>query len=456
MLRFRREIIYPILLIGGWMCLVLIGALTDSSKVQVAFLMLLFVISIPFTSKLRIKFAPIQWIWTIYMIICAVSCFTGPMLYHEDSEVGLSLLLFAAQFVLPIMIALICGMTDIRRQILTLYKWLMTVVAFVGIFEFITQTQPYSFLIHSSSMDYNFQLYSNIKSNEYRMMLIFYHPIYYAVLMSIALLCVFYMPYKNKIVNVSAASIILLNILLTQSRTGWILIAIIIIGYSFTCRIKNCNWFTDKIRFDPKHAKIVFLLIALVVIGVDFFLKSSITKELRQSMLKRYEAAFVDHKFGARLSNLSLIDSIAEEKGRFFYIFGGGSRYAIHYLQDNPTTGNWTRAIDNQYVTTLIDHGIIGLAMFISILLVAIAGFLKNNAEIDRINDAFYLIIIIFMISALFYDPLNGNIVFYFISICFGVLKPPVREKNKSYETVELLTEIDINASKNKKIIIKM
>ncbi|GEM_PF-4473617 len=440
MIRFRREIVYPLLLIGGWLCLVLLAALTDSTAVQTAFLMLLFVAVIPFSLKLRVKLAPIQKVWLVYMIICAVGCVTGPVLYHEDSEIGLSLLLFAAQFILPTLTALFCGMTDIRRPTLILYKWVMSAFSLIGVFEFVTKRQPYAFLIRSASMKYNFSFYSNISFDGYRMMLIFYHPIYYALLMSVALLCLLYVPYKNKLVNIGAMLTMILNIFLTQSRTGWLLIVLVFFGYYYAYRMKQRqSGINDSIRLDPGHAKIAALILSGTAAAAVFFLKSSATEKIRESMLRRFEAAFVDQKFGARLSNLSIIGQIAQKKGNAFYLLGGGSRYAIHYLQDNPTMKGWVRAIDNQYVTTLIDNGIVGVILLLTIFALAVRGFLKNDNKADKINDAFYLIIIMFMLSALFFDPINGNMVFYFISICFGLLKAPAGAPTALDEAAKLI-----------------
>lgn len=433
-----KEKLISFFLISGWIMLVFIKIMTASAVIPGILWMMIGCCIILFLPKLRFNLTIFQFMWLTYITVIMASCITGPMMHREHGGIRKYDVLFT--FLIPCSVAFIGGARGIQKHFFKYYRNVMVVFSIAGIFEYITHMQLYSFLIRTEAATYNFQFYSNPASSVYRLIMIFYHPIYYAVLMSFAIVCVLYIPFKKSIVNWAVVLMMIFNILLTQSRTGWLLIVIIFILHFLKAHPPKLN---GEIVVSRKMINTFFIGSGILIISCLCFIKSDLFVGVREIMINRFNAAFVDQNYGARLSNFSLIGKISAKYGKGFYLLGGGFKYALVYLQEHPTVSGWTRAIDNQYISALIDTGVLGLMLYLSLPIFCVIGLIKNDWNDGKLNDIPYLIGILFFIASFSFDTVNANIVYYFVIIAFGSIHKTSNKENSILH--HLLDRIPLN-----------
>ena len=81
-------------------------------------------------------------------------------------------------------------------------------------------------------------------------------------------------------------------------------------------------------------------------------------------------------------------------------LFGYGADYAIELLRSHAIRG-WTKAVDNSYITILLNYGIVGLGLFLLFLIISIKNFVVSDNKLVKMSS---LIVISIYISAFFYD----------------------------------------------------
>ncbi|MFT8900633.1 O-antigen ligase family protein [Liquorilactobacillus nagelii] len=288
------------------------------------------------------------------------------------------------------------------------YRSLLLFFSLLGVFEYVTKIQPYTFLIKSQAAIYNFLEYGSVQSSNYRTTLIFYHPNLYSTLLVVYFVFLIYKPFKNNIIQLIGVALFLANIILTQSRTGWIslfLVAILIFLKSFLLNLE-----IKKMVYKIAKVLIVFLLIFLF-----FSVFSKIYQSFSKILYERINDAVSGQAYGARLENWRLL-SIAW-KSFTNILIGGGDNYAISLLQEYPSINNWSRAIDNQFLTFLINYGVLGTSIFIYLTLKTLRCFFKSN---DDIKSGICLAVFAILISSWTYEFFGLNSVNYllFILIC--------------------------------------
>lgn len=105
-------------------------------------------------------------------------------------------------------------------------------------------------------------------------------------------------------------------------------------------------------------------------------------------------------------------------------LFGGGATYAIDYLK-NYTIRGWNTAVDNQYLTILMNFGLVGEVLFLYLAYkIATITLKAKNSKIEFWG----LTCISMLISTFFYEMLswdNDNNVIYIVSVY-------VRKRNKA------------------------
>ena len=291
-----------------------------------------------------------------------------------------------------------------------LFKNCVFFCSILGLFEYVTRIKPYSWIITSELALNNQLVFSSAISRTYRLTLFFYHPTYYSMILAVAIICCLFIPYKNKIFNLVALLLMGINLALTQSRTGWFACIIGIVFYLL------CN--NTKKRITLKQLKGILkygaLIIILVVIFIGF--NNTIWNSIFEVINERISELLQGNAYGARLANFNIIQTLRKTNEEYIFVFGGGERFAITYLQAHTFIDSWNNAIDNQFLTILLNFGVIGLELYLAVFILALKYFweMRYNKEL-----AFPFVILIMLIfSSFLFEPIGPN----FIGVLFNII----------------------------------
>ncbi len=319
--------------------------------------------------------------------------------------------IFFLLIVPTILITIYCNnFPGLQESFFRQYSILMTICSGLGLIEYVFKFQPYTWLIQSSAALENFNKYSNVNSVVYRASLFFYHPIYYGMFVTMALVIISVLPFRNKFLQIGSYIILISGILLSKSRTCWL--ALLFVAILYALKKRSIIFSRESVR------RGIFWLFGFLLV-VFVFLRTPIMKSILDSMFNRIDSLSGSNvEYGARLANLSLPRQIAEKKSWLFFLFGGGMGYGKSYLMAHPSINNWTEAIDNQFLTLFIDTGIVGLLIYIGILFTVVKSFFNRTTKISEL--ACLLIILSLAFSATC-DIIVAQSVFYLITIFIGL-----------------------------------
>lgn len=299
---------------------------------------------------------------------------------------------------------------SIKEYFLKQYSVVMVVCSGLGLIEYALKIQPYLWMIRSVGAIDNFNKYSNLNSVTYRASLFFYHPIYYGLYITAALVIISVFPFKNKLLQMGSYITLISGVLLSKSRMCWFALLFMAVLYC----IKNASVVFNKEAM--KKGTLWFLGFLLVVI---VFLRTPFMNSIVSSMFDRVNSlSGSDVEYGARLANLSIPSQIAVKKSWLFFLFGGGMGYGKSFLMSNPSINNWTEAIDNQFLTLFIDTGIIGLLIYVGMFVTVIKKFFK---ETQKNNELICLLIILSLVFSTTSDIIVAQPVFYLMMIFIGL-----------------------------------
>ncbi|HJG16233.1 MAG TPA: O-antigen ligase family protein [Ligilactobacillus salivarius] len=409
--------IFSLLLFLVWVLFVLL-MLRDFNKdiVYSTIWFGLLLISIIFFRLYKIRINKIQKIWLIFIGYSFFVTLTNSLFGTFNTMTGWyktkeSLIVYVLPTVSLIMYSRLCN----RKFFLKLIRNFLTVVCVLGIYEIITKNQIYLNLITSEDAIKTFQIFGSSFSGFYRLTLFFYHPIFYGVLLNILIAILIYMPFKNTLLQCSALIIAIINLIFTQSRSSWLAFVLILIVFIFKEHKINNKETVIKFLF----GLLISLFIMVLILNLFSNFKNTILNLIQNRLL-----GFGDYQNnvgGARISNLSLLSYPTSILAR---IFGGGDNYALSLLKAHPTLNGWEDAVDNQYLTFLLDYGVIGLIIFGILIWLIIKQLYKSN---DSINNAILLALISVIISGAFYEFYVQSEVLYLTYILIFMLKSGVK-----------------------------
>lgn len=265
------------------------------------------------------------------------------------------------------------------------------VMAILGCYEFVTHSAVFMKVVAVESRMY---MQINIGTSSMRVRSIFLHPTICGVFMTLAWLCVLFMPYKKNWLNYLAKITIFLCLLGTQSRSNWIAFVIINLLYIWKKYKKK------GISFEKKDiVRAVILLVTTLIIAIIF---NEYIRNIYQLVINRWIAG-LDSNNAGNYNRVTMIKMGLEEWINFGIpekIFGAGSGYAKAFLLKHPIRG-WNSAVDNQYLTVLLDFGLLGLIFFL-----CLAGYIFRKVMVDdnEINQLCGLSLLSMFISTFFYE----------------------------------------------------
>lgn len=252
---------------------------------------------------------------------------------------------------------------------------------------------------------------SFVYRDNYRTELIFQSPIICGTYLGFFLCLIVLYPYRNKKRQAIVLLISIVSIVLNQSRSSWIAVAVAILAYQYKKNGDNILR-TIKQILRPTQVKIVIIVFVLLILFVDVV---SGTKAVVTKILNISER--IINTFNAGGGNIIRIDTILKsiiywKNGHSIeFLFGGGKNADKIFLNANPIVkGNegfiWDDCLDNQYFTWIHEVGIIGLSIFIWMLYVMMKSYKRHNNANNEIVKLFCLMLFL-VVNIFFYDGYN-------------------------------------------------
>lgn len=282
----------------------------------------------------------------------------------------------------------------------------------------------YEFFTHSSI----FLPYITVKSRMFtqslgtyktRVQTVFMHPIICGVFMMVVWLCVLYFPYRKQWINYLARISIFLCLLGTQSRSSWI--AFVIVNFLYLLKIRKGKNICLKRRNVVRICALIVVTLIIVIIFREYIWHVS------QIVVNRWMAG-MDSNDAGNYNRVTMIKMGIQEWMRLGIgekVFGAGNGYAYTFLFNHPIRG-WNGAVDNQYLTVLLDFGLVGFTM-----LMALVGYTlkKVITGYDEISQLCGLSLLSMFISGFFYEMFSWITVTLLFCLFLCILEQGTGEK---------------------------
>lgn len=167
-------------------------------------------------------------------------------------------------------------------------------------------------------------------------------------------------------------------------------------------------------------------------------------------LLEKFDDLVDSGSVGHRLGALSSITNLMTERSLTAVMLGDGSASAPRLFSQNLLQTDGFAAVDNQYVLTLAQNGVLGLLVFIIIMIVALR---RASATLRVLILA---VVITGMIFDLFTWPVIGFFVWFLIASSFANMpgtNPPARRPKESPERISRMIQNSEGTSKPRSLV---
>lgn len=395
-----------------WLVTVWFGIRTHSNAEYLSFWLLVLFIGIVLRKNLKIRLSSLEYIFGIFVFYTLLTTIFNALMGTSSGSTSNPIVSNMINFVIPMIALFITTQSSNKELFFKIFRDFIGFFTLLGLFEYITHNQFYKSIISFEGAKNNFSVYGDINLADYRTTLIFYHPYFYSVLLVAFLLCLLYVPYKNKVVQICAWILGLVNLFLTQTRSNWISL-ILVLGFFYIKQYKKKN---HKLMHILVTILSIFIIIEVlsVVLPIAFPQFYDLVMNVFESRISVIFNGGMNDASGARLTQLSLVQYLNTVP---LQLFGGGDNFALHLIQTHPIS-YWTISVDNHYLVLLMDYGIIGLLIYAYFIFKCIKNFNKTQ---DNLDALIYLILISIFISSIFFSIYKPSEINYFIFILIGL-----------------------------------
>lgn len=407
-----------------WLVTVWFGIRTHSNIEYLAFWLFILLIGIVLRKNLKIELSSTEIVWGIFVFYTLLTTIFNLLIGTSSGMNTNPISSNMINFVIPMIAIFILTQSSNKTVFMKLFRDFIGCFTLLGVFEYITHNQFYKSIISFEGAKNNFSVYGDINLADYRTTLIFYHPYFYSVLLVVFLICLLYLPYKNKLIQIMAWILGSVNLFLTQTRSNWISL-VLVLGLFYVKQYKKRN---HKIVYFLVTVVTIFIIIEVLsfIVPILFPQFSDLIVNVFNSRISIMFNGGINDASGARLTQLNLIKYLTTLP---LQLFGGGDNFALHLIQIHPVS-YWTISVDNHYLVLLMDYGIVGLIIYGYFIVKCIKEF--NHA---RSNDdaLIYLILISIFISSIFFSIYKPSEINYLMFILIGLTG--VRNKSTDFVT---------------------
>lgn len=279
-------------------------------------------------------------------------------------------------------------------EILLFLKYVGVFCSIYGIFEYITKTNiTFVFLSDLTKLHL---------TTEGRIMTFFSHPIIYSCFLVFVLLILFYIPFKRKGLDYVAKTLIIINILLTKTRTT--IIALLILCIFLLIKAKKIK----RLKKQTLVRTIILSVVLLVVISL--FFRNSVAQIFIGIYERMVALTFENQEIRVEIL-YGYFRYFMSPQNLFWVVFGAGAGFSIQFVQDlNIYNGWWDTTTDNMFVTILLNFGLVGLLPLILLIKKALYSYNQINDPIKNIGFAY---IIFIMIASFTFESFGWPVIVY-------------------------------------------
>lgn len=353
--------------------------------------------------KINIMAFPLIFFLLYYGIITVLGWIRGIV----DVE-GL-MLFFVLLVLLPFSVVQMMSIShDVRYNSIIDLKSLIILSSIYGIIESLIRYNPLYLIMNIPSSEWIINM--NTRLVGYQPSSVFLHYTYYGSFLLLGLILLMVFPYKKKSINIISFILLSQQIFLAQSRISWIAYIFILLFYIFL---------TKQINF-KKFSKKLLVLIILGTFSTLFIVlfDSELITNFSNTIYKRFSTLFIygfdDGSLGQRLGTLM-------NWPRYFHknhiqgLFGSGFNTIDNVFLNKYSYFRGYNTADCQYVSLLIESGIIGVLIFLY-------GFIKIYFRLNKSDNYgifLKLLIVSYAIQCITYDITTY---FVFIPLLWGVV----------------------------------
>lgn len=334
--------------------------------------------------------------WIIYIFVSFLSTFiNGKLFFRNTTFINFSFIFIGIS---------IAASTD-RITFYRIFTKFITVLSTVVLITQIIHVDLFG-LIKSGTVYYSVdtRIGGGVSS-------LFEYRHYYGVMLSCAFFINLFYGYEKR--KFLTGCILFINIILTYTRNIWLALLFGIIIYF----VKE-----KKHKIKSKYLlNASGILVCVLFIGALF---PELWLPILENIVNRFIQAQVSlstYSYGG-VRGYVIIRGTQHIFGNWkrYLIFGGGDGFAMDWLKSNPYGYGWTDAIDVQYITVLMNTGIVGIAVIIALIMKVTRRFIFSKRNSDYLTE---LIVIIMSISFCFFDVFGlctSIYAFWIFIICFG------------------------------------
>lgn len=251
------------------------------------------------------------------------------------------------------------------------------------------------------------------KNSQFRTCLWFLHPSVAAFFFLVTIILCVYLPFKKQLVNYFVLSMLSICIYGTKTRGVWLSVFVVIIFF-FIGKRK----ISTKIKKDNVFRSLLFLL---VFVGLMYLERKRVQLILETIIdylkLVLYDTSYVSRT--VRVENTkNVFNYLLQEP--IYAVFGRGLGFGRKFSALNGVTLSygavWSAGIDNQYLTTILETGIINCIIFIVLAINSFNKFYKTENVIIKIGA---LVVIVVCMVSVFYETLSWHVLIFLL--CAGL-----------------------------------
>lgn len=298
------------------------------------------------------------------------------------------------------------------KYLFFLFKYTGLAMAVIAVAETVTrQSLFYGFMDENSRYLVNA---AAVGTSDFRAFVCFCHPILAALFFLVIFSICIYYPEKSIFLQIVEILILLAAIYGTKSRSSWLSFCVLTFLIAID-KLRKLNTLTKR--------KFLRIVVTGVFVSVLFFVLRKPIMNILTNIMERFALVLSSSsKANSRVVRLSNLYNVLMyvKQNIIFSICGRGNDYALRFSSENVVGNGWGYGMDNQYLTFLLNTGVIGLFSIFMILEKMTLFFYRGRKTETKVAA---LIGIAILLTSFFFEGLDKwrTISFLFCLSLFGI-----------------------------------
>ncbi|CUU46364.1 O-antigen ligase family protein [Clostridium beijerinckii] len=345
--------------------------------------------------------------WIYYLLTTLLNFYINPQYFSIDAFyefIGRCSIIFST-----------CILITIAKEnydyYFILFRNFGLLLCVLGLIEFITHNSLFYSITTVDTKDWQLAVFG---TSQFRIFTIFLHPIVYGMFLVILYWVIRNYPIKNYYLNKVFILLIVINLFATQSRSAWIPFVVTNIIDLLVKKNKNNASLNLKIIF----RRYIFCCITLMAIIV---FREQIIQAIN-SIIIRFNLVLDPNSIdGSRTQRLGALQNVCSYilENPMKALLGNGLGYSKIFMINHPVNVGFN-TVDNQYLTSILEAGIVGLSFLIAILCTILINIKKYY--VSRSNKVAIMSIVTIYFCMYFYEGFNWYSTLYLLTVFIGMI----------------------------------